>query len=81
MIAHRLMDRSLNDLRIYFRLKPTMFFDLTFSRESANEKSKENRSEAEFICQLLISLCKGNIKDDRLLNLRGKIGIISPYKS
>jgi hypothetical protein len=53
MIASRMLEPGMNDLKTKFNLKPTMFFDLKFSRESQSEKSKENRSEADFICKLL----------------------------
>jgi superfamily I DNA and/or RNA helicase len=57
-----------------------MFFDLTFSEETSDEKSKKNYSEADFICQLLITLGKAKA-DNKLYDLKGRIGIISPYKS
>ncbi len=50
------METTLNELKTSLKLKPTMFFDLAYARESPSEKSKENRSEADFICQLLPTL-------------------------
>lgn len=55
-----------------------VFFDIVDSRETIEEKSKSNNNEAEFSKALIANLIDsvGSIKE-----LKGLIGIISPYKS
>lgn len=58
-----------------------MFFNLSYSKESFGDTSKQNHAEADFICQLLITLVKSLSSRDRsLTQLKNRIGIISPYR-
>ena len=62
-------------------LKPTMFFNLGFSKETPSETSKQNHDEADFICALLTTIVKNLSNHNHSLRaLKGRIGIISPYK-
>lgn len=56
-----------------------MFFDLDFSAETQSEKSKTNPDEASFIQNLLLVMANC-CATKNLSQLRGRIGIISPYK-
>ena len=73
------MDQRLLDVATDLKLKQTMFFNLKFSAETQSEKSKTNPEEAQFIQNLLLVL-SSYCKSGNLAQLRGKIGIISPYK-
>ena len=59
-----------------------VFYDLSYSEESKEEESKSNIHEAKFTFHLIrsfIYLC-GN-EAIGLDNLKGKIGLITPYRS
>ncbi len=59
-----------------------MFFDLLNSQETLAETSKSNYEEAQFILNLIIQLKKlARDNQNGFAALRGKIGIITPYKS
>lgn len=65
-----------------FHVEPTTFFDLRFTKESENNTSKSNKTEAKFIISLIALMAKkatSSSSEDK--NLSEKIGIISPYKS
>ena len=62
-----------------------MFFNLHYSRESQSETSKQNPDEVNFIRELLYTLARqlstSKYYKYDLSKLKGRIGIISPYKS
>lgn len=84
-IMQRVPDNTLKKLENNLNLQPTMFFNLNYSRESQNETSKQNPDEVNFIRELLYVLAR-QLSESRyhaydLSKLKGRIGIISPYKS
>ena len=63
-----------------------VFFDLKYSQETAFENSKYNLDELDFIEELingLLNLIFQSLKSKDLAEdfIKGKIGIISPYRS
>ena len=66
-------------------LEPSIFFDLAYGKESAAETSKQNSDEVKFIIELLFVLAKhvsqNRYNESDLSQMKGRIGIISPYKS
>lgn len=76
-------ERVITPMEIHLEklLKSRMvFFDISCSNESIDEKSKYNGDEADFT-QTLIQLIQSYSPQGRLRNIAGQIGVISPYKS
>ena len=61
-------------------LQKMVFFDLLNSLESTDETSKTNRDEALFTLNL-IQFISQSFADNDLSQLKGRIGIITPYKA
>ncbi len=58
-----------------------VFYDLEYTKESTDDKSKSNIEEAKFtfcLIQSFIELC--GYSDDGLSQFKEKIGLITPYK-
>lgn len=54
-------------------------FNICYSKETEDKKSKSNIDEANFIQNLLLTLAATH-PSGNLSSFQGKIGIISPYK-
>ena len=84
-VVGRQLDPPLAKARDVLNLKPAMFFNLQYSKESPSETSKQNQDEVLFIRELLFMLAKQvaptSYNSQDLSRMKGRIGIISPYKS
>ena len=78
-VKQRKIEPSLQVLCQSLNLKPTMMFNLVYSQETQDQKSKSNIDEANFIQNLLLTMAAVQ-PSGHLSAFQGKIGIISPYK-
>ena len=58
-----------------------LFFDISDSQETVDDKSKCNHDEAELTKQLVEFISFNSSKTGAIKNIAGQIGVISPYKS
>ena len=73
-VVERVLEPRLQKVKDELNLYHTMFFDLKYASEVERSKSKQNPDEANFIARLVYLMSKS------AGDLRGKIGIITPYK-
>ena len=79
VLTRSLSCRLLQEMAL--RFEPLTFFDLKSSQESADETSKTNREEALFIINMLQVLCTKVQPPELIGEVKGRIGIITPYKA
>lgn len=61
--------------------KRMIFLNIKDSKESADDRSKYNVDEAELTRQLIEFIAYNSINNGNIRDIKGMIGVISPYKS